>query len=32
MCRSTEPPPITPRTAYFAMKSKARSELLWLAK
>ena len=27
---STEPPPITPRMLYFAMKSKARSEPLWI--
>src|SRR5438270_5278063 len=37
MCRSTappsaEPPPITPLMPYFAIKSKARWELLWLAK
>jgi hypothetical protein len=25
-----DPPPITPRLPYFAMKSKARSELLWI--
>ena len=36
MCRSTappsaEPPPITPWMPYFAMKSKARSEPLWVA-
>ena len=35
MCRSTappsaEPPPITPDMPYFAMKSKARSEPLWI--
>jgi len=35
MCRSTappsaDPPPITPLIPYFAMKSKARSEPLWV--
>ena len=35
MCRSTappsaEPPPITPLMPYLAMKSKARSEPLWI--